>query len=72
MAATKLQLRQEIAELRRTGSKMANLCFNLPQTRRATDHDYDTMDLLRREWDTIQRRETFAVSDELIARAGKQ
>lgn len=72
MAATKLQLRQEIAELRMAGSKMANICWNLAQKRSFNGHDLEVVDESRKEWDAIQRRETFAISDELIARAGRK
>lgn len=62
--ATKAELRQEIAELRRVGAQMANVCFNLGQEHGAIrklspecDQAADCMWDLRRQWDAIKRRE---------------
>ena len=59
--ATKKQLRQEIKELRRVGTMMSNLCYNLGQSHSSTatidDHNKKSMYKLAREWDTIIRSE---------------
>ena len=62
--AYKLELRNEIEELRHIGGQMANLCFNLGQNATETDlgkmvtgHNLVTMYALSKQWDAIKRRE---------------
>ena len=59
--ATKKQLRQEIKELRRVGTMMSNLCYNLGQSGNTSttldDHNKKSMYKLAREWDAIIRSE---------------
>lgn len=46
---------KEIEALRRIGSQMSNICYNLRQRKALTDQDRDTMGELVREWDAIPR-----------------
>ena len=53
-AVSKDQLRAEIDELRFVGSRMANLCFNLSQSKHPKAK---IMAALCQNWDAIERRE---------------
>ena len=64
MKATKQQLREEIAALRRVGAQMANLCFNLGQDATWRDpgmmvsgSNLVSMYQLSKDWDAIKRVE---------------
>lgn len=51
--------RQRAEQLRRVGSVMSNVCFNLSQQRGKVldQHDCEVMDELRREWDAATTKE---------------
>lgn len=52
---TKAQISAKLAEARRIGGQMANVCFNLSQFPHSvlTPKNTETMDRLRREWDAL-------------------
>lgn len=58
MARPKIsELRKEIAELRKAGSQMSNLCFNEGQRSERDDRNAEIKKQLCIEWDAIKRTE---------------
>lgn len=55
MCAELQAVRSELGQRRSCGGAMANVCYNLARMTALGEHNCETVDRLRREWDAIKR-----------------